>query len=209
MTRAKIRKLVGCSNPAITVTLKKILEFRKKGKPEEEWKLTEQQWQIYQMFQFEDKFLNEIFPSEYHRYLCQKAADKANARESYIKDYALTCLKYSDFLMRKLNQKEEGLAGTLTRIRKPSTIRQMIEALEYDEDFGFKIVTERFYINRKGSRIKSNEFSRYKPKQMIEVFPYLDVCQKALDHTKDCEKNEFIHDCMDLTRLIIARGVKR
>lgn len=161
------------------------------------------------MLQFEDKFLSIIFPSELHRKLCLRAREKATVKESYIKDYALTCYKFSEYLRNKIEQREEGLSAAISRSKNTSVIRSMIEALEYDEDFAFKLVTRRFYIDKRGEEILSTDLKRYKEHQKIEVYPYLDVCKKALKHTTDLEKSVFIHDCVELARLIISRGVKR
>lgn len=208
MTRKKIRDLVGCSNPAITVTFKKILAYKAKGVAEEEWKLTPQQWQIHEVFQFEDKFLNEVFPHRYHLDMCMRASEKATSKESYIKDYAFRCLKYSEYLLRKKRKKAEGQEAILKDIKKPTTTRLMIESIEYDEDFAFKLVTDKEYVDKNGKILRPDEYRKMSSKKYVQVYPYIDLCEKALDYTKESEKSIFIHDCMDLTRLIIARGVR-
>jgi len=209
LTRKKIQQLVGCSNPAITQTIKKIAEQRKRGVPDDELKLTEMQHQIHEIWQFEDKFLNEIFPHKFHLDLCHKASDKATSKESYIKDYAFRCLKYSQYLLRRKRKAAEGLQAQLDELRKPTTIRAMIEAIEYDEDFAFKLVTGKEYVDKNGKILSPDEYRNMRKNKYQEVYPYIDLCEKALDYTKEGEKAIFIHDCMDLTRLIIARGVRQ
>lgn len=208
MTRKKIRDLVGCTNPAITQTFKKVLAYGERGIPEEEWKLTEQQAQIYEIYQFEDKFLNVVFPHKFHLHMCHRAADKATSKESYIKDYAYRCLKYSQYLIRKEKKRAEGLEAMLAELKKPTEMRGMIEAIEYDEDFAFKLITNKECVDKNGKILTPREYSKMRSSKYEEVYPYQDLCEKALEYTKLPEQCEFIHDCMDLTRLIIARGVR-
>lgn len=208
LSRKKIQKLVGCSNPSITVTLKKVLAQHEKGISDNDLNLTSQQHQIYEILQFEDKFLNEVFPDALHIKMCVLAAKKSTVKESFIKEHALRCKKFSEFLIRKKEQKEEGLTAVIKKIQAPSTLRSMIEILEYDDDFAFDLCIQREYIDNSGRILQADKIAKMRKESYSEVYPYQELCSKAMSASKDETLYDFAHDCLELSKLIIARGVR-
>lgn len=190
--------------------IKAIESQRQRGVPDSDLKLTKQHRQIYELMMFEDKFLNKVFPHPLHIDMCKEAAKKATRREFIMKEHALVCLNYSEYLVRQLGNKPMGHQEAIKREKEKevSDVRQIIEVLEYDEDFAFKLCSESVSVyESSGEIIPAHKLSTSRNAVKV-LYPYQDVCRKAIQCSPRQELYSFASDCLNLAQLIIGRSVR-